>query len=143
MAGEKVLLVDDELEFTRALSERMQSRGVEVDTAADGQEALAKVKDRIYDVIILDLQMPGMDGIEVLKKLIEGNPVRQVILLTGHATVEKGVEAVKLGAADFLEKPVDIKTLMEKIVTAKAKKMLLVEEKSEGSIRDLLKDKWW
>jgi len=143
MARERVLLVDDELDFTEVLSERMNSRGVDVDTAASGREALDKVRDRSYDAVILDLAMPDMDGIETLKRLIEGNPDLQVILLTGHATVQKGVEAVQLGAMSFLEKPAEIQKLMETINEAKAKKMLLVEKRVEAKIKGILETKSW
>ena len=142
MAKEKVLLVDDERDFAEVLSQRMQSRGLGVDTAANGREALEKARDEFYDAIILDLSMPGMDGIETLKHLLEANPDLQVILLTGYATVEKGIEAVKLGAMDFLEKPADIQKLMEKIQEAKANKMLLVETRMEERIKGILETKW-
>jgi len=143
MATEKVLLVDDEVEFTHILSQRMESRGVGVDTAASGPEALEKVKRTLYDAIFLDLAMPRMDGIETLKRLLESNPDLQVILLTGRATVQKGVEAIKLGAADFLEKPAEIEKLLEKIHQAQARRMLLVEERAEERMKDILKSKGW
>ena len=143
MANEKVLLVDDELEFTRVLSERMKSRGVDVDIAASGREALEKVRDKSYDAIILDLSMPEMDGIETLRHLVEDNPDLQVILLTGHGTLEKGIEAVRLGAMDFLEKPAEIQKLMEKVQVAKANKMLLVEKRMEEKIKGILETKSW
>ena len=143
MAKEKVLLVDDELEFTQVLSERMKTRNVDVDTAASGREALEKAKAKSYDAIILDLSMPEMDGIETLRHLIEDNPDLQVILLTGYATLQKGIEAVKLGAMDFLEKPAEIQKLMEKIQQAKANKMLLVEKQVEEKIKNILETKWW
>ena len=143
MGNEKVLLVDDELEFTQVLSERMESRGVDVDTAASGPEAVEKVKGKSYDAIVLDLAMPEMDGMDTLKHLLEANPDLQVILLTGHATLEKGVEAIRLGAMDFLEKPAEIQKLMEKIHEAKANKMLLVEKQVEEKIKGILKTKWW
>jgi len=143
MANERVLLVDDEEEFTQVLSERMEARGVGVDTAANGPEALEKAKAAPYDAIILDLAMPGMDGIETLKRLLGANPELQVILLTGHGTVQKGVEAVKLGAVDFLEKPAEIDKLLEKIHQAQATRMLLVEERAEEKIKDILKSKGW
>jgi DNA-binding NtrC family response regulator len=143
MANERVLLVDDEVEFTQILSQRMEARGVGVDTAASGPEALKKAEAAPYDAIILDLAMPGMDGIETLKRLLEGNPDLQVILLTGHATLEKGVEAVKLGAVDFLEKPAEIGKLLEKIHQAQATRMLLVEERAEEKMQDILKSKGW
>jgi DNA-binding NtrC family response regulator len=129
--SEKVLLVDDEIDFLNTFSERMRTLGLEVATASSGADALKKVEREFYDVIVLDLLMPGLDGLETLKILKEKNPERQVILLTGQATVEKGIEAMKLGAVDFLEKPVDLSQLAEKIKKAQAKKMLLVEKKTE------------
>jgi DNA-binding NtrC family response regulator len=143
MAKERVLLVDDEAEFTEALSERMKARGLEVDTADSGYKALDKVKDESYDAIILDMAMPGLDGIETLKKLLEKHPDLQIILLTGYATLEKGVEAVKLGAKDFLEKPADINKLMKMIKEAKAERMLLVEKSIEDDMKKILKSKGW
>ena len=143
MAEEKVLLVDDELEFTQVLSQRMESRGVGVDTAASGAEALEKARGKSYDAIILDLSMPEMDGIETLKHLLEINPDLQVILLTGLASLEKGIEAVKVGAMDFLEKPAEIQKLMEKIQQAKENKMLLVEKRMEEKIKGILDTKSW
>ena len=143
MANEKILLVDDDIEFTDVLSERMASRGLRVDTAADGATAVSKVNESSYDAIILDLAMPGMDGIETLKTLLKRQPDLQVILLTGHATVEKGVEAVKLGAMDFLEKPTSIEKLVEKIKQAKTRKMVLVENKIEDEITKILREKGW
>ena len=142
MAG-KVLLVDDEREFTDVLSQRMVARGLDVDVSADGYEALEKAEKTIYDAIILDLVMPGIDGIETARRLLEKNPDLQVILLSGQATLDKGVAAMKLGAIDFLEKPADLTKLMEKIDHAKAKRMLLVEKKSEESIKNILKSKGW
>lgn len=143
MEKEKVLLVDDELEFTQILSKRMESRGVDVDTAASGQEALEKARGKSYDAIILDLSMPEMDGIETLRHLLENNPDLQVILLTGYATAAKGIEAIKLGAMDFLEKPAEIQKLMEKIQQAKTNKALLVEKRVEEKIKGILGTKWW
>ena len=84
-----------------------------------------------------------MDGIQALTALKGKKPDLQVILLTGHATVQKGIEAMKLGAMDLLEKPADINELTEKIQKAKARKMILVEKKTEDKIRDILKSKSW
>jgi DNA-binding NtrC family response regulator len=143
MAKEKVLLVDDNPEFTEVLSQRMEARDVAVDIAASGAEALEKVSDESYDAIVLDLAMPGMDGMETLKRLLEKRPDLQVILLTGHASLAKGVEAIKIGAMDFLEKPAEIQALMEKIKEAKAKKMLLVEKGIEERLKGILGSKSW
>ena len=95
------------------------------------------------DAIVLDLMMPEMDGLQTLEAMKKKNPDIQVILLTGHATVEKGIEAMKHGAMDFLEKPVDIKSLSEKIHKAQAKKMVLVEKKNEEKIRNIILNKSW
>jgi DNA-binding NtrC family response regulator len=143
MVEAKILLVDDEPEFTRVLSERIQSRGVDVDTAASGREALEKVKNRSYDAIVLDLSMPEMDGLETLRRLVADHPDLQVILLTAHATLEKGIEAIKIGAMDFLEKPAEIQRLMDKIRQAQANKMLLVEKEIEEKIKGILETKGW
>jgi DNA-binding NtrC family response regulator len=139
----KVLLVDDEEEFTAILSERMKARGLDVDIANTGPGATQKVKEKSYDAIILDLAMPEMDGIATMKHLLKENPDLQVIFLTGHATLEKGIEAVKLGAVEFMEKPVDINKLLEKVDEAKTKKILLTEKKTEENIKDILKKKGW
>jgi len=141
--SEKVLLVDDEVDFLDTISERMRTRGMEVATASSGAEALKKVEQEAYDVIILDLMMPGVDGLEALKILKAKRPELQVILLTGHATVEKGIEAMKLGAMDFLEKPADLSQLTEKIKKAQAKKMLIVEKQNEDKIKKILEEKGW
>ncbi|MBI4720750.1 MAG: response regulator [Chitinivibrionia bacterium] len=143
MAEDKILLVDDEVEFTNALAERMQTRGLEVDAVDSGMAALEAARGKDFSAIILDLSMPGMDGIETLKRLREENPDLQIIVLTGRATVEKGVEAMKLGALDFLEKPVDIQKIMEKIELAKGKKRLLMTKRFQEQIDNILKKKGW
>lgn len=141
--AEKILLVDDEADFLEALSERMRTRGMEVTTSASAKEALDAVEQGSYDAVVLDLMMPDVDGLEALRILKEKDPKLQVILLTGHATVEKGVEAMKRGALDLLEKPTDIETLTEKIKEASAQRMVLVSEESEEKIKDILNSKGW
>ena len=133
---EKILLVDDEADFLSIMSERMKSRGMDVSTASSAKEAIEMAEAESFDAIILDLQMPGMDGLEALKALKANRPELQVILLTGHATVEKSVEAMKLGAMDLMEKPADLKTLTEKIKNAQAKKMILVEKQTEEKMKE-------
>jgi DNA-binding NtrC family response regulator len=140
---EKVLLVDDEKEFLEIMAERMEARDMNVTTTTSPKDALKKAEEDNYDAIILDLMMPEMDGLETLKKLKQNNPELQVILLTGHATVEKGVQAMKLGATDLLEKPADLKILTEKIKKAHTKKMVLVQKKTEEKIRHILAEKGW
>ncbi|MCG8550343.1 MAG: response regulator [Desulfobacterales bacterium] len=141
--SEKVLIIDDEQEFTQALAERMTNRGMDVSTSGSAIEGLQSVEEKSFDVVVLDLQMPEMDGIETLKILKKKKPELQVILLTGHATVEKGIEAMKLGAMDLLEKPADLSTLTEKIKKAQAKKMILVEKKAEERIKEIMETRGW
>ena len=140
---EKVLLVDDEKEFLEVLAERMTARGIEVSTATSAAEALQMVEDESFDAIIVDLMMPEMDGLETLKRLKIENPDSQVILLTGHATVEKGIEAMKLGAVDFLEKPADLSELTQKIKKAHAQKMLVVQKRIEEKVKKIMGVKGW
>jgi DNA-binding NtrC family response regulator len=141
--GEKILLVDDEQDFLDVMSERMRNRGMDVTTASSAKEALEMVKDQTFDAIIVDLLMPEMDGLEALENMKKINSDLQVILLTGNATVEKGIEAMKLGAMDLVEKPADMNSLTEKIKKAKAHKMILVERKTEEKIRKIMSSKAW
>jgi len=136
--SERVLLVDDEQDFLTIMTERMTARGMEVTTASSAAEAINILDKETFDAIVMDFQMPEMDGVAALKAIKDKKPELQVILLTGYATVEKTVEAMKIGANDFLEKPADLEALSEKIKKAKAEKMLLVEEQTEGKIRDIL-----
>ncbi len=139
----KVLLVDDEKDFREILAERMMGRGLDADTAESGFKALEMIESKSYDAIILDLAMPEMDGMETLKRLLAKQPHLQVIVLTGQATVQKGVEAVKLGAADFLEKPAEIESLMAKIEEAQARKLALFEQDLDKKISDITRKKGW
>ncbi len=138
MSEATVLIVDDEPELLETISERLENHGFSVDTAGNGLQALEVLEKQTFDAIVLDMMMPEMDGIETLKRIRAKHPEMQVILLTGHATVQKGVEAVKLGAMDFLEKPAEIEALSEKIKEAKSNRLLLVEEKREAAVREAL-----
>jgi DNA-binding NtrC family response regulator len=143
MSGPKVLLVDDEQDFVEALAERMQVRGYTVETAGDGEQAIAKAAEGEFDAVFLDLAMPGLDGIETLKRLKEIDPELQVILLTGQATVRKGIEAMKLGALDLLEKPADIKQLLAKIEEATNNKAVLAEERVMEELDEIVRKRGW
>ena len=138
-----VLLIDDEEQFLKVLGERLETRGLKVNTVTSGEDALTLIDDKNYDAIVLDLAMPGIDGIETLKLLKEKNPDLEIIMLTGHATVQKGVEAMKLGAEDFLEKPVELSVLLEKISEAKNKRILILEKKSQDAIKKIISTKAW
>ena len=143
MDATRVLIVDDEEDFANALSERMRNRGLEADTAFNGPDAIKLVKSHSYDAIVLDLAMPGMDGIETLKRMLAVNANLQVIILTGQATVSKGVEAVKEGAFEVLEKPVRLDELVGKIGQAKSVGTALTESRINDMIDEIVKRKGW
>lgn len=140
---EKILLVDDEQDFLETLSQRITMRGIDVSATTSAKEAIAKVAAESYDAIILDLQMPEMDGLEVLRTIKKLKPDMQIIVLTGHATVKKAIEAMKLGALDLIEKPADLETIMEKIKKAHVKKLILVEKETEKKVKNIMSRKGW
>ncbi|MBC16917.1 Response regulator receiver protein [Pseudodesulfovibrio profundus] len=141
--AEKILLIDDEVEFLSSLSERLEIRGMDVNSASSAELAVQALDDNDYDAIVLDLQMPDMNGIDLLKVIKQSHPEAQVILLSGQATLEAGIEAMKLGAMDFMEKPADIDSLTEKIKKAQAKKMVIVEKKTVDKVEEILSHKGW
>jgi DNA-binding response OmpR family regulator len=114
----KILLVDDEEDFIRTLSERLDLRDLASDTAFDGEQALRFVGHQEPDVMILDLKMPGIDGMEVLRRVRRNFPQIQVIIQTGHGNDLDEAEARRLGVFDYLKKPVDIELLIERIRAA-------------------------
>jgi DNA-binding response OmpR family regulator len=111
----RVLLVDDEIDFVTTLSNRLGMRGIKTDVVHDGEAALAFVAKQEPDVIVLDLKMPGMYGMEVLRRLSKTNPDIQVVILTGHGTDRDEAEAQRLKAFDYLRKPTDIDKLSDRI----------------------------
>jgi len=111
----KVLLVDDEEDYVRTMAERMEMREVGSDVALNGEQALAMLAEEVPDVMVLDLKMPGMGGMEVLERVKKEYPGLEVIILTGHGSDKEEVEAKRLGAFDYLRKPVDITDLMEAV----------------------------
>lgn len=138
-----VLLVDDEEQFLKVVSQRLEMRGLKVDSATSGDEAVKKAEQKEFDAIVLDLVMPGKSGIEVLKEIKQKNPDLQIIILTGHGTVEAGVEAIKEGAIDFMQKPVDFEKLLEKISEAKNKRFLIIQKQHEEHLKEILQSKPW
>jgi len=114
----KVLLVDDEKDFAETLANRLEARNLSATTAANGDEAISVLKAHDVDVVILDMVMPGRNGIEVLQEIKQLRPLVQVILLTGHATVASAIEGMTKGAFYYLMKPAEMKTLLQKIAHA-------------------------
>lgn len=114
-----VLIVDDEWDFVETIVRRLERRQIDVTGVRSGEEALSKLRERDYQVILLDVKMPGgMDGIETLREIKKIRPEAQVILLTGHGAVEMSVEGMKMGAFDYILKPVKLENLLSKISDA-------------------------
>jgi len=119
---EKVLIVDDEVDFLDIMAERMRARGIDVATTTSAEKAINLVEKGHYDVVIMDFIMPAMNGFKALKLLKEKKADTQIILMTGNVPTELILEAKKIGALDVIEKPADLKILIEKIKNAKVQK---------------------
>lgn len=138
MAIANILLVDDEVPFVDTMIKRLSKRQMDVSAAYDGPQALSKLKEQPnIEVIILDVKMPGMDGIETLTEIKKVHPLVEVIMLTGHATVESAIDGMKKGAYDYLMKPCDIDLLVSKVAEAAAKKRRHEEKIIEAQIREI------
>lgn len=122
MMKTRLLLVDDEEQFVNQLADRLRLRDYDVTTVFNGEAAIEKVKQYLFDVVILDVSMPGIDGIKTLSEIKLLKPLTEVIMLTGHATVESAIEGMKLGAFDFLMKPCETEDLLAKIEKAYERK---------------------
>jgi two-component system, OmpR family, response regulator CpxR len=139
----KVLLVDDEKAFIQTLAERLEVRDFGTETALDGYEAISKIKEKDFDVVVLDVLMPGMDGIETLKEIKSLKPLVNVIMLTGHATVETAIEGMKAGAYDYLMKPTETEDLVDKITKAYKIKAEHDERIRKAEINKIVKQRGW
>jgi len=138
MAIASVLLVDDEVPFVETMTKRLTKRDLDVSTAFNGQEALDKLEEtRSIDVVILDVKMPGMDGLETLGKIRKKYPLVEVVMLTGHATVESAIDGMKFGAFDYLMKPCDMNILISKVGEAAKKKRSHEEKIIEARIKEI------
>ena len=120
----KVMIVDDEIDFLETIVKRLKTRGIDVAGVESGYKALEVLDDSSPDVIILDVKMPGMDGIETLREIKKKKPLTEVIMLTGHASVESGIQGMQLGAFDYVMKPVALDELLEKVRQAYERKLL-------------------
>lgn len=139
----KLLLVDDEVDFVDALAERLEIRGVSVTRAYDGDKALEKVMGEPFDVVVLDVEMPGKSGNDVLAVIKEKQPLVEVIMLTGKATVPIAISGMKLGAFDFLLKPTDTEALLEKITAAYNIKASHEERIRKAEIENIIEHRGW
>ena len=135
----KVMLVDDEVPFVETMTKRLAKRDLKVLTSFSGEEALEILDiNRDTDVVILDVKMPGMNGIETLEKIRKQFPLIEVIMLTGHGTVEVAIEGMRLGAFDFLMKPCEIEQLMAKVEEATQKRRNHEEKIREAKVMEVL-----
>jgi len=123
-----VLLVDDETEFLETLAKRLSKRGLTIHTASNGGDALSVIQKNKIDVTVLDVKMPGMDGIETLREIKNIDPIIEVLMLTGHADVEAAIAGMELGAFDYLMKPMAIDELFYKLQDAYKKKRIQEEK---------------
>ena len=136
MNGYKVLLVDDEVEYLETLVKRMRKRELDAKGLGSAEEAFEWLKQNPVDVVVLDVRMPGMDGIQALRELKRQYPLVEVIMLTGHASIEVAIEGMELGAFDYLMKPMDFDELLYKIQDALKKKS--IQEEKIACIQDLV-----
>lgn len=136
----RVLVVDDEEDFVWATVKRLVKRGVKAEGLLSGEKVLELIKKKRFDVILLDIKMPGgMDGIETLREIKKISPLTEVILLTGHASVESSIDGMKLGAFDYLLKPVKLEALIAKLAEAFEKKAQTGQKIQSANIQSLFK----
>lgn len=139
----KVLLVDDEEQFVEVLAQRLQGRGYKVETAFNGDDAIELVNRHEVDVVILDVLMPGRDGIETLRELKRIKPLVEVIMLTGHASVETAIQGMKLAAYDYLMKPTDTAELVDKVDKAYKRKKEQEDRIKQAEVDSLIRRRGW
>jgi two-component system OmpR family response regulator len=120
----RVLIVDDEPDFVETIVKRLKGKGLEAEGVLNGRDAIALLDKEEFDVCVLDVKMPGMDGIETLSEIKKKNSLMEVIMLTGHGSVESGIRGLQLGAYDYIMKPVPFDDLLQKITQAYERKML-------------------
>jgi DNA-binding NtrC family response regulator len=136
----KILVVDDEVDFLETIINRLEKRKLSAIGVPSGEEAVALVKETSFDVVILDIKMPrGMDGIEALREIKKIQPLVEVILLTGHASVETSIEGMKLGAFDYCLKPIKFEQLLQKIGAAFEKKINHEKKIQDAKIKKLMR----
>jgi len=135
----KLLMVDDEVKFLESISKRLVLKNIDVTTAATGAEAIASAEKGLFDVAVVDFQMPGMDGAQVLKALKDKHKYLEIIMLTGHATVDSAVECTKLGAFKYLEKPYAFEKLVDSITEAYEARLKKKFEHNQKRIEEIQK----
>ena len=136
MYKEKILLVDDEAAFTTSMAKLLRAKGYQVATAGSGKQAIRLLEAENFDVIVLDLKMPGMDGIATLNEIKKLKLLTETLILTGHGSIDSALEAFNLGAYDYLTKPCSLEDLLAKIESAGGKKEVAEKREAlDGMIR--------
>lgn len=130
-----VLVVDDEQEFCEAIVKHLSKKDLYCEMAHDGDTALDMIQNKRYDVVLLDVKMPGRDGIETLREIKRITPMVEVVMLTGHASIEAGVNGIKFGAFDYLRKPIEIAALVERLDAAYDRKRIQQEKIESAQIK--------
>jgi DNA-binding NtrC family response regulator len=138
MIGSKILLVDDEVVFSRNMAKLLGNRGYVVTAVNSGDAAIQMLEEKDFDVVVLDLKMPGMDGITTLKEIKKLGLFTETLILTGHGSIDTALEAIKLGAYDYLTKPCEIDELVGKIEGAWEKKDIEVKKDIQDKIRKVV-----
>lgn len=139
MLDTRLLLVDDEERFLKTITTLLEKRECTVLTATNGADAIETLGKQQMDVVILDVKMPGMNGVEVLRYIKKQHPLVEVIMLTGHSTTESAIEGLKLGAFDYLLKPCDIDLLITKVLEARDKKKAIEEKIYQARIDKIIR----
>lgn len=132
----RLLIVDDEARFVETLAKRLTARGYFVEGAFSGEEAIETIRKRPFDVILLDVRMPGMDGLQTLRVLKEIQPLVQVLMLSGNASIDSAIEGMRLGALDYILKPAELEDILAKVEEAFEKKNAFEEEVAVRDRRD-------
>jgi DNA-binding NtrC family response regulator len=136
----RILVVDDEIDFLETIIKRLEKRQLDVTGVESGEQAIELIKEKLYDVVLLDIKMPGgMDGIETLREIKKIRPLTEVVLLTGHASIETSIEGMKLGAFDYLLKPIKLEDLILKLAAAFQKKDAHDQKIRSAKIKELLR----
>jgi DNA-binding NtrC family response regulator len=135
MALFQVLVVDDEEEFRDMTIKRLSKRDILAEGAESGEQALERIKRNDIDVVLLDVKMPGMGGVEALRQIKQAQPLIEVVMLTGHASVESGIDGMKLGAFDYLMKPMEFESLLEKLTEAYERKRIQQDKIERAQIQ--------
>lgn len=135
-----ILVVDDEIDFLDTIVKRLQKRNIDTVGVISGEKALEMMKERLFDVVLLDIKMPGgIDGIQALREMKKIQPITEVLLLTGHGSVETSIEGMKLGAFDYLLKPVKLEDILVKVGEAFEKKNAHEEKIRKAKIKELIR----